>query len=138
MNVFNGTLEELYKFAGAKMEPAAKTPKAHSISAGDTFETIANKYGVTVRELVTTNPQLLKIGDKLTIPNPAAIPQEKITGSGPASGGGGATKRTYTVKAGDTLTAIAIKFGITVPQIASANDITNLNNISVGQVLVIP
>jgi LysM repeat protein len=115
------------------MEPAAKTPKVHSISAGDTFETIANKYGVTVRELVTANPQLLKIGDKLTIPNPVAIPQETGTGLGAET-----TGRKYTVKAGDTLTAIAIKFGATVPQIASANDITNVNNISVGQVLIIP
>jgi LysM repeat protein len=42
------------------------------------------------------------------------------------------------VKAGDTLTALAIKYGTTVAAIASANNITNINNISVGQVLVIP
>jgi GH25 family lysozyme M1 (1,4-beta-N-acetylmuramidase)/LysM repeat protein len=138
MDLFNGTLEELYKLAGAKMEPAKQTSKVHGVSAGDTFETIANKYGVTVRELAATNPQLLKIGDKLTIPNPAAIPQETGAGSGSTSGGGGTTARKYTVKAGDTLMTIAIKFGVTVPEIASSNDITNLNNISVGQELIIP
>jgi LysM repeat protein len=42
------------------------------------------------------------------------------------------------VKPGDTLTAIAAKFGTTVAAIVAANNITNPNLISVGQVLVIP
>jgi LysM repeat protein len=57
----------------------------------------------------------------------------------PAENGGGSTsKRTYIVKAGDTLTSIAIKHGTTVAAIASLNNITNINNISVGQLLYIP
>ncbi len=130
MDVFNGTLDDLYKFAGAK--PPVQTPTSYTITAGDSFESIANKFGVTVRELVGANPQLNKIGDKLTIPVPVAIPQE---------GGGGSlsnTKRTCTVKAGDTLSAIAIKFSVTVPAIVSANNLADPNKISVGQVLTIP
>ncbi|MFZ5904244.1 MAG: GH25 family lysozyme [Chloroflexota bacterium] len=134
MNVFNGTLEELYKFAGATL-PEGKS-KTHTVASGDSFETIANKYGVTVRELVTANPQLLKTGDKLTVPVAVAIPQEGGTGSG--SAGGVSSTKTYTVKSGDTLSFIAIKFGTTVAAIASANNITNINNIKVGQVLIIP
>ncbi len=138
LNVFNGTLEELYKFAGAKIvtEPP-KEPKKHTIAAGDSFETIANKYGVTVRELVNANPQLLKTGDQLTVPVAVAIPSE----SGGSSGGAGgvpSSQRTYTVKPGDTLYHLAIKYGTTVAAIASANNIPNPNNISVGQVLIIP
>ena len=126
LDVFSGTLEELYKFAGAKIDDP--TPKTHTVSAGDSFESIANKYGVTVRELVSANPQLLKLGDKLTVPAAIAIIQ---------NGGGGST-RTYTVKPGDTLSSIAIKYGTTVAKIASANNIANVNIISVGQVLTIP
>ena len=136
LNVFNGTLEDLYKFAGA--QPPVQTPKNHVVVAGDNFESIANKYGVTVRELVMANPQLLKVNDQLTIPVPVAIPSESGSGT---SGGGGAPstpKRTYTVKAGDTLSAIAVKFGTTVAAIASANNIADINKIKVGQVLVIP
>ena len=47
MNLFNGTLEELYAFAGA--QPVAEDrPKTHKVAAGDTFETIASdrKSGV--------------------------------------------------------------------------------------------
>ena len=128
LNVFNGTLEELYKFAGAQAI-TEKTPQKHTVAAGDSFETIANKYGVTVRELVSANPQLLKTGDQLTIPLAVAIPSEE---------GSPSEQRTHTVKTGDTLTAIAIKYGTTVAAIASANNITNINNISVGRVLIIP
>ena len=49
-----------------------------------------------------------------------------------------ATQTTYVVKAGDTLYAIALKYGTTVQKIADANHITNVNLIYVGQVLIIP
>lgn len=139
MNVFNGTLEELYKFAGAQIvtKPTAEK-KTHTVKEGDTFESIAIKYGVTVRELVSANPQLLKSGDALTIPVAVAIPSEGGSGST-----GGVTplptpQRTHIVKPGDTLYAIAIRYGTTVAAIATANNIPNPNNINVGKVLIIP
>jgi LysM repeat protein len=42
------------------------------------------------------------------------------------------------VKSGDSLYAIAIKYNSSVAAIATYNNITNPNNISVGQVLKIP
>lgn len=137
LDVFNGTLAELYAFAGAQANIGG--PGSHTVTAGDSFESIANKYGVTVRELVSANPQLLKIGDKLTVPVPVAIPQESGTplpapGSPTQPGGG---PRTYTVKRGDTLSGIAIRYGTTVAVLAAANNITNPNGLQIGQVLVI-
>jgi LysM repeat protein len=139
MNLFNGTLEELYKFAGASI-PDQK-PKTHVVAKDDNFESIANDYGVTVRELVMANPQLLKVGDKLTVPVAIAIPQESTWTSEPDTDSvvsDTSSKRTYAVKAGDTLSLIAVKHSTTVAAIASANNIKNINNIKVGQVLVIP
>ena len=46
--------------------------------------------------------------------------------------------KTYTVVSGDTLSAIAVKFGVTVASLASLNGISNVNLIYVGQVLKIP
>ncbi len=137
MNVFNGTLEELYQLAGAKAVASDTKPARHKVAAGDSFETIANKYGVTVRELVSANPQLLKTGDSLTIPVAVAIPSERETSPSSARGVSSSPK-TYTVKSGDSLYAIAVKYNTTVAAIASANSISNVNTISVGQVLVIP
>lgn len=139
LNVFNGTLEELYKFAGAQIttQPTSE-PKKHTVKAGDTFESIAIKYGVTVRELVSANLQLLKKGDALTIPVAVAIPNEGGSGSGSTSGSGTSSQKTHTVKSGDTLYAIAIRYNTTVAAIASLNNISNPNQIKVGQVLKIP
>ena len=129
--MFNGTLEELYKFAGVNI--IVEKPKTHKVAAGDSFENVANKYGVTVRELAAANLQLLKVGDTINIPVALAIPQAT-----PTTTGGAPAARTYTIQPGDTLTSVAIKYGTTVAAIASANDIKNINTIKVGQVLSIP
>ena len=44
---------------------------------------------------------------------------------------------TYTVKRGDTLSAIAVKYGTTVSKIAKDNNIKNANVIYAGQKLKI-
>jgi LysM repeat protein len=54
----------------------------------------------------------------------------------PVTGGEG----TYTVQAGDVAYDIALKFGITVEELASANNMTveQIADLSVGQKLIIP
>jgi lysozyme len=49
-----------------------------------------------------------------------------------------AAAQTYTVQSGDTLAAIAARYGTTVDAICQANNIQNPNEIEVGQVLTIP
>jgi len=137
MNVFNGSWEELQKFAGGEITPEpppSTTPVKHTVVAGDTFESISKKYGMTINELVNVNPQLLKINDQLTVWD---------TGSAPDDSGGDTTpdpepQIKHTVKSGETLFAISIKYGTTVAKIVEANNIANPNLIDVGQVLIIP
>jgi lysozyme len=132
LDVFNGSQEDLYKFAGSEIATdKAEIARKHSVIAGDSFESIANKYGVTIRELVGANPQLLKTGDQLAVPAATAIP----AGNGSGTGSG---QKTHTVKAGENLTVIAIKYGTTVAVIAAANNLVNINAVNVGQVLIIP
>ncbi len=130
MDVFNGTLEQLYAFA--RVQPGPVRPASHVVAAGDSFETIANKYGVTLRALVNANLQLLKVGDTLAVPAVEVVPPDPEPTPPPPA------RRTYTVVAGDTLSAIALRFNTTVAAIASANNIANVNLIRVGQVLTIP
>lgn len=54
------------------------------------------------------------------------------------NGGGSGDSQLYTVASGDTLSAIASKFGVTVEEIVSANGIADPNLIYVGQRLSIP
>jgi len=49
---FNGTVEELYQFAGSQ-PPGATTYK---VKQGDTLQSIANQFGLTLSELVDANP----------------------------------------------------------------------------------
>ena len=45
---------------------------------------------------------------------------------------------TYLVQPGDTLSAIAVKLGMTIEQLMDANDIADPDNIFVGQELNVP
>lgn len=59
----------------------------------------------------------------------------------PSSGGdsgGGTTARTYTIRAGDTLAAIAARYRVNVYTLAAYNGIYNLDRIYAGQTLYIP
>ncbi len=125
LDLFNGSLEELYEFAGSPAH--SDRPVTHTVAGGDTFDSIAAKYGITVRDLAAANAQLLQVGLQLNIPPAAAGP-----GDTPGTG------RTYTVKPGDTLSAIAIRFGTTVTALAALNNIKDVNHLIVGQVLKIP
>ncbi len=100
--------------------------KTYTVKSGDTLYKIANLYNVSVSALAKanniTNYNLINVGQVLVIPGTTPPPATV----------------SYTVKAGDTLYSIATKYGVTVTALASANKITNVNLISVGQVLVIP
>ena len=56
----------------------------------------------------------------------------------PKNGNSGQKTATYTVKRGDTLTAIAQKYGTTVQKLVTLNNIANPDVIKVGQKLTIP
>lgn len=49
-----------------------------------------------------------------------------------------AAQQTYTVQTGDTLAEIAATFGVSVEALAEANNIDDVDQIEVGNVLVIP
>lgn len=54
------------------------------------------------------------------------------------NGGSASTGRTYTVKAGDTLSGIAAKYGISYHVLAQINGIANPNVIYAGQTIKLP
>lgn len=111
----------------------------YTILKGDTFSTIAPKFGVTVKALQIANPGVdpakLQIGKKIVIPAPAS--------AGTSGAGAGAaapladSAGLYKVKSGDTLTKIAADHHTTVKAIQSANNLTD-SRIKVGQMLKLP
>ena len=113
----------------------------YTIKKGDSLNSIAAAAGVTVAQIVAANnikdPNKIYVGQVIKIPLPSAsgsTTTAKATTTTTASG----TGKTYTVKAGDTLAAIAGKFNVTLTALEQANNITDPNKIYVGQVLKIP
>lgn len=96
----------------------------YTVVSGDTLYSIANKYGLTVDELKSLNnlsSNLLSIGQRLLVkPTTAST-----------------TEETYTVKKGDNLYQIALRFDTTVDALKTLNGLTS-NLLSIGQVLKIP
>jgi LysM repeat protein len=71
-------------------------------------------------------------------PSPSPALTLPPTGTPPPTKGPRPSFRTYTVKSGDTLSAIAAKFHTTVTAIARLNHIADPAKLHVGQVLLIP
>lgn len=126
--------------APAKSTTTSSSGTSYTVRSGDTMGSIAKKHGVTLQQLVAankhiTNANLIYPGQKLTIPGKRPAQSTPAPAPKPAAP---ATSTKYTVKSGDTLSAIAARHGTTVQAIAQANNISNPNKIYPGQVLTIP
>uniref|UniRef100_A0A7C2E328 LysM peptidoglycan-binding domain-containing protein n=1 Tax=Ammonifex degensii TaxID=42838 RepID=A0A7C2E328_9THEO len=98
------------------------------IQAGDTFFSLARRFGTTVEALIATNPGVdpdrLQVGQQICIPAPA--PPAPCPGA------------TYTIRAGDTFFNLAQRFGTTVEALIAANPGVDPNRLQVGQVICLP
>lgn len=77
--------------------------------------------------------------------SPSAVPTATATARAvttptplPATATPRSTPHTYVAQAGDSLSSIAARFGVTTQALMAANGLTNPNLINIGQVLVIP
>ena len=101
-----------------------------TVVQGDTLRKIANRCGTTVYALRRANPEIGS-GD-LIYPNQVLLlPGAILYGSNGYN--------TYIVMRGDTLKALANRFGTSMDVLVSLNaDITNINVIYEGQRMVVP
>ncbi len=97
--------------------------QTHTVQSGESLWSIANKYDTSVAELIRlngiSNPNLIIVGQQLQISGQASVATEKV----------------YYVKAGDTLSGIAVKLNSTVAQLAQRNNISNPNFLQIGQTI---
>lgn len=105
---------------------------AHTIHSGDTLWGLAQRFGVSVRQLARWNGisthSPLRPGKKLVI---WIKPRQYASISSlPASSRSKQVVRTvsYTVRQGDSLYSIARRFGVKVPEIRRWNDLGRQNN----------
>lgn len=119
-------VEAVADYAGVPYRPSGGTaPGTYVVKKGDSLWNIAQKYNTTVSELVSLNnlgTTVLKIGQVLKLPS-----SDTTNNNG----------NTYIVQSGDSLWLIANKFGISVNELKSYNNLST-NLLTVGQVLKIP
>lgn len=100
----------------------------YTVRPGDTFYTIAQSHGMTVRNLMELNPNVdpnyLYVGQRLVVSGSQHNAQQ------PAQAGG-----VYTVQPGDTLWKISQKLGISVSTLQQLNPGLNPSQLRVGQKL---
>jgi LysM repeat protein/uncharacterized protein YvpB len=113
---------------------AAAAASIHQVQPGETLGQIAAEYNTTVDRLAQlnslSNPNLIVSGTTLNVPDNSTPT--------PAPASGGTDMRVHVVVAGDTLYAIAQKYGMTVDALAQANNLANPNLLVVGTQLKVP
>ena len=114
-------------YVGVPYSGGSSTTNSYVVKSGDTLWSIAKKYGVSVDELKeknNLNSNALSINQVLLIPTVLEEVPEEETGE------------YYTVVSGDTLYSIANKYGLTVDELKSLNNLSS-NLLSIGQRLLV-
>lgn len=101
--------------------------KTHTVKAGDTLSEIAQKYGLSVKDLVKwndiENPHDIKVGQQI-----------RLSDGGAANSDG----EQYTVKSGDTFSEIGQKFGVAYKVIMDVNGYEDPTKLLAGSTITIP
>ena len=95
----------------------------YTVKSGDSLWSIANKYNTTVSNLKSLNnlsSDVLQIGQVLNVPSNSV-----------------SMGNTYTVKSGDSLWNVANRYGISVAELKSLNNLSS-DVLQIGQILNVP
>ena len=105
-------------------------PLIHRVRPGDTLSGISQIYDVPITSIMEINGlsdrDALVVNQQLRLPEDARVPD------------GNSIPGTYTVRSGDTLSAIAVNFGVSLDDLMVANGLADANSIFVGQELRLP
>ena len=149
------TPKETKPVAEEKTEATVNTnASTYKVNAGDTLAVIASQFGTTTSKLVAlnnlSNANSLTVGQTLkvkgSVPAPtvtAPKPTQTVATQTPSTqtpstqtvAKPSVSASTHTVKSGDSLGKIASQYGVSVSYLVNRNNLSNANDLSVGQVL---
>lgn len=116
---------------------AATTPATYTVKRGDTISTIAGRHGLRTADVLALNglgwKSVIYPGQVLTLTNASPATPAASTSTSPAISTGA-----YTIKAGDTISAIASRHGVSTASLLSANGLRSSSIIYPGQKITVP
>ncbi|WP_435949057.1 LysM peptidoglycan-binding domain-containing protein [Psychrobacter sp. DM8] len=122
----------------------ASQPESYVVQSGDTLIGTANRFDMSVTQLATYNNLSsradLLIGQKLWLV-PGKVKAPASTPAAPSTRSSSSSKiptKSYTVKSGDGLIALARQFNIPTSTLANLNGLSTTDSLYVGQRLVVP
>ncbi|MEO6115434.1 MAG: LysM peptidoglycan-binding domain-containing protein [Pseudolysinimonas sp.] len=131
--------------SAAPAAPAAAvgTGGRYTIVHGDTISAVAARFGVTTQAVLTANglswSSIIYPGQTIAIPaGGAPLAIQTVSSVTPTAPAAPAATRSYTIVAGDTVSAIAKRFGVTTAAILAANGMGSSTIIYSGRTLAIP
>lgn len=115
---------------------SAQTAKTHVhiVQEKETVYSISRRYKVSEEDIYRLNPGSeygIRIGERLQIPSPQKTESEKTQKQ--SSTTSGAQPNQHVVQSGDTLYAIARRYGTTVPALLKLNPGLEADQIEIGR-----
>ncbi|WP_125611352.1 LysM peptidoglycan-binding domain-containing protein [Specibacter cremeus] len=111
-------------------------PASYTVCAGDTVSAIAARHGLDTNAVLRLNKltpsSIIYPGQRLALTGTATAPAAK-----PAANAGTPAAAKYTVRAGDTVSAIAARHGLSTNAVLAANHLGATSIIYPGQVLLL-
>lgn len=105
----------------SRLPPGVRT---YIVRRGDTVQSVANRFDLTVLGLVSANPGLPSL-DRLEVGSTLYIP----------TGEPGLLVR---LKQGETIQDLASRFGLSVAEVAKANELNSPTDVQVGDLVLLP
>jgi LysM repeat protein len=121
--------------AATEIAQAPSAPTTYVVAEGDTISSIAGAFGLSTASVLARNglgwSSLIFPGQQLTLADAGSVEPETTA---PAASPDG----TYTIAGGDTMSAIADRFGISTLSLLTANGLGWQSIIYPGQTITIP
>lgn len=141
--------------APAAKAPATKAPAAevtapvaavHTVIAGDTISSIASRHGTSIDAVLSANglswSSIIYPGQTIALPGTAVLASSTKPAPAPAPKAApkaeSAPAATHTIVAGDTISSIASRHGVSVDALLSANGLNFSSIIYPGQSIALP